>query len=286
MVRWPGNIEEGSLNAAIVHAVDLYPTILEVAKLDPPKEQPLDGLSLLPVLTGDGTMEREAIFTWFPFPQGGATVRSGNFKLVKRFETNTAHPNLIELYDVEADLGETNNLAAAEPEVVARLETLLEEHLDETGALRPKPNPRFNPAATAPPKVVRSPDFGLVPKQCETLVADGCLNVTPSGKTPFLGTTQVKFPGPLTLHLTLRSETGGTGRIAWKAAGQEEFPEGQAVDYTIEGGSEWKTVEVAIPAKGVTGVIRTFLPGAAATEFRKIEFSAANGNRKAWEFGE
>tara|TARA_R110002096_G_scaffold6186_13_gene28285 strand:+ start:4708 stop:5007 length:300 start_codon:yes stop_codon:yes gene_type:complete len=98
--------------------------------------------------------------------------------------------------------------------------------------------------------------------------------------------TSRKLPGPLTLRLTVRSEAGGTGRIAWKTAKQEVFPEAQVVEYTVAGGSEWESVEVAIPAKGVTGVIRMFLPGSAATEFQKIEFSAANGKGKTWEFGE
>ena len=285
MVRWPGRIEEGSLSSEIVHAVDLYPTILEAAKVGASEDQPLDGLSLLPVLTEGAAVDREAIFTWFPFPQGGATVRSGKFKLVKRFETTATRPNLVELYDLEADIGETNDLAEAHPEVVARLDALLEAHLDETGALRPKPNPNYNAAAAAQ-STARAPDFGLVPKQCETQVADGSLRVTPTGKTPFLGTAQVKFPGPLTLSLTLRSEAGGTGRIAWKTAKQESFPEGQVVDYPVAGGDEWETVKVAIPAKGVTSTIRIFLPGAAATEFQAIEFSATNRKGKAWNFEE
>lgn len=286
MVRWPGKIEEGSLNSEIVHAVDLYPTILEAANLDATqalKEQPLDGLSLLPALTEDATIEREAIFTWFPFSQGGATVRSGNFKLVKRFETSAARPNLIELYDLEADLGETNNLAEEKPEVVARLNTLLEAHLDETEALRPKPNPNFNKEQA---RTIRAPDFGLVPKQCETQVTEGVLKVTPAGKTPFLGTAQVKFPGPLALRMTVRSETGGTGRIAWKMNSQENFPNEQVVDYSVSSGGEWEEVEVTIPAKGVTGLVRIHLPGGEATDFREIEYSAANGARKAWAFGE
>ncbi|NRB76206.1 MAG: sulfatase, partial [Verrucomicrobiales bacterium] len=215
MVRWPGRIEAGSLSSEIVHAVDLYPTILEAAKVSAPAEQPLDGLSLLRTLTEGEAIEREAVFTWFPFPQGGATVRSGQYKLVKRFETSAARPNLIELYDLEADLGETNNLAESNPEVVARLDALLEAHLEETGALRPKPNPNYNVEAV---KAAKAPDVGLVPKQCETVVADGRLKVTPTGKFPFLGTASVKMGGPLTLRMKLRSEAGGAGKVAWRTA--------------------------------------------------------------------
>jgi arylsulfatase A-like enzyme len=283
MVRWPGKIEEGSLNSAIVHAVDLYPTILEAAKVGVAEEQPLDGLSLLPVLTEGAKIEREAIFTWFPFPQGGATVRSGNYKLVKRFETSAARPNLIELYDLETDIGETNDLAKEKPGVVARLDALLEAHLEDAGALRPKPNPNFNEAAA---KVVRTADFGLVPKQCETQLGEGILRVTPVGKNPFLGTAQVKFPGPLTLRMTLRSEDGGTGRIAWKTAKQESFSEDQVVDYSVAGGSEWEKVEVTIPVKGATGLVRIYLPEGDVTEFQSIEYSAKSGGKKGWDFAE
>lgn len=287
MVRWPGRIEEGSLSSEIVHAVDLYPTILEAAKVGVPEEQPLDGLSLIPVLTEGAEIEREAVFTWFPFSRGGATVRSGRFKLVKRFEASAARPNLIELFDLEADIGETNNLAGENPEVVARLTALLEAHLDETGALRPRPNPNYNAAAAgAQAKAVRAPDFGLVPKQCETQVADGILKVMPSGKNPFLGTAQVKMPGPITLRMKVRSEDGGTGRVAWRKAAQETFPEEQVVDYTVAGGNTWQEVTVTIPVKGVACTVRLHLPGGAATEFQAIEFSGANGGRKVWNFEE
>ncbi|MEM1443885.1 MAG: sulfatase, partial [Verrucomicrobiota bacterium] len=85
MVRWPGQIEEGSLSSEIVHAVDLYPTILEATGLEGDENQPQDGLSLLPTLTEGEGLSREAIFTWFPFSNGAATVRSGDFKLIKRW---------------------------------------------------------------------------------------------------------------------------------------------------------------------------------------------------------
>ena len=282
MVRWPGRIEEGSLSSEIVHAVDLYPTILDAVKVYAPAEQPLDGLSLLPVLTEGETIEREAIFTWFPFRQGGATVRSGNFKLVKRFEPSRAYPDMVELFDLEKDIGETRNLAQEKPEVVARLTALLEDHLEETGALRPKPNPDFSKAKA---EALRSPDWGIVPKQCETEVAEGILKVTSVGRNPFLGTAQVKLAGPLDLRMTMRSETGGTGRIAWKTASQDAFPEeGQVVEYSVPGGSDWEELKVQLPVQGVTGTIRIFLPGGAAAEFRKIEFSAPNGSGKAWDF--
>ena len=283
MVRWPGRIEEGSLSSEVVHAIDLYPTILEATGLAAPVDQPLDGLSLLPVLTGEGSIEREAIFTWFPFRQGGATVRSGDFKLIKRWEPHRDFPELVELYDLKSDIGETRNLAEEMPEKVATLTELLEAHLDETGALRPKPNPDFSEIQA---KIMRAPDWGLVPKQCETEIVDGTLKVSPTGRVPFLGTAQVKLRGPLSLKMTLRAEQGGKGRIQWRTAAQDSFPEeGQVVDYSLSGRKEWEPVEIEIPVKGVSATIRIFLPNAEVpVEIRSIEFKAANRATKSWSF--
>ncbi|NRB75984.1 MAG: N-acetylgalactosamine 6-sulfate sulfatase, partial [Verrucomicrobiales bacterium] len=115
---------------------------------------------------------------------------------------------------------------------------------------------------------------------------DGRLKVTPTGKFPFLGTASVKMGGPLTLRMKLRSEAGGAGKVAWRTASQETFPEAQVVEYTVAGGSEWQEVAVTIPAKGVTSTIRIFLPGGEVTEFQAIGFSGGNGAKKAWRFVE
>jgi hypothetical protein len=133
---------------------------------------------------------------------------------------------------------------------------------------------------------MRAPDWGLVPKQCETEIVDGTLKVSPTGRVPFLGTAQVKLRGPLSLKMTLRAEQGGKGRIQWRTAAQDSFPEeGQVVEYALSGGKEWEPVEIEIPVKGVSATIRIFLPNAEVpVEIRSIEFKAANRATKSWSF--
>ncbi|MDF1659294.1 MAG: sulfatase [Verrucomicrobiales bacterium] len=285
MVRLPGQIVPGSVSDAVVGPMDLYPTILEVAGVEAPGDHIIDGLSILPVLEQKGELDREAIFTWFPHLVPAVSVRAGDWKLIYRWEPRGDYPELRELYDLSKDIGETNNLAKAHPEKVTELETLIEQFMDDTGALAPKPNPDFNEAQAM---AVRAPDWGLLPKQCETEVIEGALRVTPTGETPFLGTAQVKLNGPITLKMRMKSADGGSGQIQWRTAQQDGFPEeGQRVKYTVAGGSEWEEVTVEIPVKGMSGTIRLYLPGSAmSTEFEMIEFLSGGGAKKAWSFGE
>jgi len=282
MIRWPGHVEEGTTNSEVVHAIDLYPTILDATGLKQP-DQAADGLSLLPVIEGTGGLDREAIFSWFPFAQGGVTVRKGNLKLIKRWEPHRDFPELVELYDLESDLAETTNLAAKMPETVAELSALIDDFIEKTGALAPKPNPNYRESAA---QVQREPDFGLLPRQSESVVKDGILTVTPTGKNAFLGTAQVRLSGPLELTLKVRGTSGGVGRIQWKTAQQDDFPEqGQVVAYTLSGGGEWEDVEVKIPVEGVSATVRLYLPDTStSTEFDVIEFTGGNGGAKRWDF--
>jgi len=57
---------------------------------------------------------------------------------------------------------------------------------------------------------------GLVPKFCKANVNKGILVIEADGRTPFLGTAQVRMAGSLTLQLRCRSKSGGAGMVQWK----------------------------------------------------------------------
>jgi hypothetical protein len=94
----------------------------------------LDGVSLAPILTQSGSLEREALFWHYPhysnqggFP--GGAIRVGNDKLIERFEDGRVH-----LYDLGRDLGERDDLAARQPARVAELRTRLHAWYRQVGA--------------------------------------------------------------------------------------------------------------------------------------------------------
>jgi uncharacterized sulfatase len=170
MVRWPGRIRPGSTCEVPVHTVDLYPTFLALAGGSAPDGHHLDGLSLMPLLTGQGTFEREALFWHMPTytPMYGRTpcavVRQGDWKLVHYFGdfldttgTLPRHQELYgrlvlggrtELYHLREDLNESHEVARANPTRVRELMARLESFWNNTGARLPKPNPAFDPADT------------------------------------------------------------------------------------------------------------------------------------------
>jgi arylsulfatase A-like enzyme len=148
MVMWPGVIPSGSVTRAVVHAVDLYPTILDLVAVKPPTTQVLDGVSFAPVLHDPkATLARDAVFNYFPIGNarkpGGVWVRQGDWKLIRWFETTPDYPAQHELYNLSEDLGERTNRAAQLPDKVAALDRLIDRFLKETGALVPKPNPAY-----------------------------------------------------------------------------------------------------------------------------------------------
>ena len=295
MVRWPGRIEPGTTSDEVVAAIDLFPTLLDALNLSKPAGHAMDGESFLPVLEQRGTLKREAYFTWFPHLVPAVSVRRGDFKLIRRFEPHALYPDTVELYNLKDDIGETRNLAGSMPKVVSELQALIDGFVKETGALYPKPNPAFDEEAAARARerakgkssTQRSPTRGLVPKQCRIVPIKGAVRVMPEGKLPFLGTAQVRLKGSMRMRLRARSVSGdgGTGRIQWNTQGQAEFPRtGQSLTFELPAGKDWQEVQVTVPIKGLSRLVRIHLPGAKALEIQSIRWSAKGQKEVAWDF--
>jgi arylsulfatase A-like enzyme len=282
MVRWPGEIEAGTTSEALVGAIDLYPTILDALDLEKPTDHVVDGMSFLPVLTKAGELKRDAYFTWFPHLIPAVSVRQGDWKLIRRFEPHPEYPDVRELYNLKEDLGETENLAKRMPGKVKELDALIDHFIEDSGALAPKPNPAY-----VEPKPLDLAS-GLVPKMCKIEVADGALRVEADGRTPFLGTAQVRHTGPLVMKLRARSAPGGSGKVQWKTADQETFPQSdQAVAFELPGGGDWEEVRVDLPIQGKTSIVRLYLPAEdSRVEVESIEFVTANAEERirSWDF--
>jgi arylsulfatase A-like enzyme len=119
LVRWPGRIAPGTVSARPWAFWDFLPTAAELAGLPAPAA--LDGGSVVPTLLGQ--RQPEAAFLYWEALDGGfrQAIRQGRWKAL-RLEGGT----VFELYDLESDLGERRNVAAANPEVVARLGKLFQ----------------------------------------------------------------------------------------------------------------------------------------------------------------
>ena len=143
IMKWTQQIPENSICEVPITSTDFYPTLLELTELPQVPNQHMDGKSLVPLFKNTNTFSREALYWHFPHYHGSlnrpvAAVRSANYKLIQWFEDDA-----LELYDLEADLGERENLVKTLPEKTAELKKLLQNWQQEIGAKMPIQNPNY-----------------------------------------------------------------------------------------------------------------------------------------------
>lgn len=121
IVRWPGVVEAGSVESHVSYFADFMPTFSKVLGSD---LQETDGLSLLPVLTGQGKQEEHPFLYWefYGNPRSQAVLLEGRWKGIRSFGPSRS----FELYDLSADPGEYWNRADSFPETVERIKAIMD----------------------------------------------------------------------------------------------------------------------------------------------------------------
>ena len=135
ILSWPGHLPENQVRSQVAYACDWLPTIAELCATALP-EVVLDGKSLVPLIKDANTASPHAVLNW----QIGKSwaVREGDWKLLFDVEDTTARsPGTVIpgafLVNLKDDPAERTNLAAARPEIVARLKRLRADWEGELG---------------------------------------------------------------------------------------------------------------------------------------------------------
>jgi arylsulfatase A-like enzyme len=127
MLRWKGKLAEGKTDARPIIQLDVLPTALAAAGIRPKPQSNLDGVDLLPFLSGKKSGSPHKALYWRLGEN--MAIRKGSWKLVKAIEgrlfaaDSNAQEYLsdVELYDLSKDIGETKNVAAENPKKVKEL---------------------------------------------------------------------------------------------------------------------------------------------------------------------
>ena len=147
IVRWPGVVEPGSVTNETISFTDMLATFADITGTDVPENAGEDSFSILPVLTGSQP-EAEAIRppVVVTVGRGMRSIQDRTWKLIDGLGSGGFTPPAYiepgpgdpegQLYNLDEDLAETNNLWHEYPEIVDRLKKLLEEY-DRSGRSRP-----------------------------------------------------------------------------------------------------------------------------------------------------
>lgn len=122
IIRWPGMIVPGRTSDHVSAFWDVLPTLVELTGGEIPAAT--DGISFLPELLGNNQAQHDYLYWEFHEQGGRKALISGKWKVVQH-QVNTIPPGAFELYDLDADPGETRNLALSYPDRMEKMKELL-----------------------------------------------------------------------------------------------------------------------------------------------------------------
>ncbi len=261
LVRWPGRVVAGSVCDAVSGTIDLLPTFVTLAGGRVPDEPVIDGRDLSPLLLGKSNESpREAHYYFAGYTL--QAVRQGPWKLALTPQAESMGKEISSdaagkeprLYNLEEDIGERANLAAAHPEMVTRLRALADRMTAEIGGKDPSlrrpagevANPRLLYPTVDSPNPAKSKKVGkAVPleslKSGDTLASDSAPQVAKAGftLTCMVETSQTDTilvaHGGLSAGYALRLKMGRVAFLVRTGAGNH-FTEIE-VPRTVEGAS-------------------------------------------------
>lgn len=295
VAAWPGRIPAGQVYPHPVISLDVAATAVALAGL--PHDNQLDGVNLMPFLTGENTTAPHKTLYWRWRSQAAALEFP--WKLIHLGE----HERF--LFDVTTPDGEKKNLLAQHPDLAARLEAKLKvwsdtlqppglpttvvtedakffaDHIDPRFAV-PAPGKAADPAGSVQ---------GWLARNGTLAVKDGALALTPDVKAApnaraFITHSGLDISGPVTATLRVRARQGGMAALTWRTQQQPDFLPENNVAFDWPASVDWQGVKAELPVKGRLVHLRiTPAKGSAGLEIQSIELGDKDGKPQSWNFG-
>ncbi|MCE9520223.1 MAG: sulfatase-like hydrolase/transferase, partial [Verrucomicrobia bacterium] len=302
VAAWPGAIPAGQTYEHPVINLDVTATSVALAGL--PHDKKLDGVNLMPFLTGANKAAPHDYLFWRWRSQ--AAVLEFPWKLIvlgdhEKFLFNVTNP--------EGELA-ANNLLAQHPDVVARLENKLKAWsatLNPPGVPEPKnteddkffadhvtktisPEPKAGGTNVSMPATAdeSTGTQGWLGRNCSLQTKNGVLAISQeaSSKGPAVITRNaLDLPGPVTLTVRIRTSAGGKGAVSWRVKSDADFPPGQTTTFDWPASPEWHDVKIEMPVSGRLIHLRINLPRPSPeTQIQSITLEARDGTTRTFHF--
>lgn len=156
IIVWKNKIKPNTVSDELIQSIDFYPTILQATHTKKDPNQLLDGVSLMNVLTKQGSLKRKAIFSHFPHYTPATSnlpstaVWYENYKLIKVYGEGPDRTAAFKLYNLKNDISEERDIADVHPKMVKKLSHMIEDYINRVGGLVPVKNPNYDPEAKNP----------------------------------------------------------------------------------------------------------------------------------------
>ena len=295
VAAWPGTVPAGQTYDQPVINLDVASTAVALAGL--PHDEKLDGVNLMPFITGkEKRAPHQALFwRW----RSQSAVLEFPWKLIHLGDKERY------LFDVTTPDGETKNLISQHPDIAARLEARWKEWsqtLKPPGPPEPHNDqdvmffadhvdhdlPRSSQPKTSRKQAAVPGDIqGWICRNGTLTLKDGALIATsnPGAKGRlFITNSSLDLPGPVTVTMRIRSQKGGKGGFAWRTGGEMDFAPENDLSIQWPATMEWQDLSAELPVKGRLQHLRIRPGGAGAFEVQSISLSPAKGPPSVLDF--
>ncbi len=298
VAAWPGTLPAGATYDQPVINLDVAATAVALA--GQPHDDKLDGVNLIPFVTGEkkGAPHESLFWRW----GSQAAVLEMPYKLIALGDRERL------LFDITKPDGENiaRNLIKQHPDIAARLETKLkswaatlkppglpttfDEHHEGLFAehdLIPKVEATLKARKKGEPE---GSVQGWLARNGTLAVKDGGLAIThdtaaTKNARAFLTHAALDIPGPVTATLRVRAKQGGKATMTWRTKTEKDFAEANVATFDWPASTEWREVKVELPVKGRLQHLR-ITPAKECEELavQSLTFTPANGQPAIFDF--
>jgi arylsulfatase A-like enzyme len=254
IVRVPGVTKAGKKSEVVTSTVDHYKSLLELLDIPFPEELITDGVSYVDALKGK-KYDREPIYSTFCHNviatgnRANISMRQGPWRLYKFYFDGSNQEHRYELYNLDKDISETNNLADKMPKKVLAMTKLLDAHAEEAGILLPHKNENYEGNVA---------DAWQGSNDTEISVANKVMQIKATGTNPGIETYFTPNVSNCTFYLKfeMKSTSKGDGTISWKEGGEKTYLPEKVNDFKSIHDGNWHQYKVEMPIKGTLKVMK------------------------------